>query len=469
MKIRKVKWQNHPVLGNMELDFTKPNGTVYDNIVLIGENGSGKTTVMESIATFLNIGPFDDFEYLEYEIGTQYYRALHRDGTQGNSTFFRIQNMMTGEVRIINRDRAYGPDHISSDKTDPRHYGCSISKARANYKTDKIKHASTSELDGNKYSEDNDDNFTSLKQMFVDIVSQDEHDYTIINEGKDHADTITVQEFRLNQSKQYRFVRAFDEFFSDRGLKYGEVNNDQGNKEIFFFKKDKKIPIDNLSTGEKQIVYRGMYLLRNLNILSETVVFVDEPELSMHPRWQKKILPFYENLFKNGSGQRTAQLFFATHSNYVVDSSFCDSSNHLVILLSSDENGMVISHNVHNADRVLPWVSSAEINYLAFHIPSDEYHIELFGFLQSKKGNLSIGHDFNVKETDDYIKNQPQYEQSHHYKQYVLTHSKGNQTIYETLCTYIRNCIDHPNPAVHPLPTEEEMIISIELLRDLCR
>lgn len=36
MKIRKVKWQNHPVLGNLEMDFMKADGTVYNNIVLIG-------------------------------------------------------------------------------------------------------------------------------------------------------------------------------------------------------------------------------------------------------------------------------------------------------------------------------------------------------------------------------------------------------------------------------------------------
>ena len=188
--------------------------------------------------------------------------------------------------------------------------------------------------------------------MFVDIVAQDEHEYTVINEGKDHQHTITVEDFRLNHSKQYRFVRAFDAFFADRGLKYGEVKNVEGNKEILFEKGTKQILIDDLSTGEKQIVYRGMFLLRNLNVLSGTVVFVDEPELSMHPLWQKKILPFYENLFKDGAGLRTAQMFFATHSNFVVDSSFEDPNNHLVIMLSSDANGDVCSHLVNNADRI---------------------------------------------------------------------------------------------------------------------
>lgn len=468
MKIRKVKWYNHPVLKDLELDFTRPDGTVFDSIVLIGENGSGKTSIMESIGAFLNVGPFDGFEYLEFETNGVIYSALHRDPNQYNATFFRLQNMITGIVKRIDVDRHSNPQLLSNQE-DPRSYGCAISKARANYRTDKIKHTSTSELDDNKYSDDNDDNFTSLKQMFVDIVAQDEHDYTVINEGKEHADTITVDDFRLNHSKQYRFVRAFDAFFADRGLKYGKVENESGNKEIFFVKGTNRIAIDDLSTGEKQIVYRGMFLLRNLNLLSGTVVFVDEPELSMHPRWQKKILPFYENLFIDGGGNRTAQMFFATHSNFVVDSAFNDPDQHLVILLSSDENGLVTSHPVHNADRVLPRVSPAEINYLAFRLPSIEYHVELYGYLQIKAGLPSVGRAFNVKETDDYIKSQAQYIPAQHAKQYVFNRPDGGQTTYDTLCSYIRNCIDHPDPAVYPFPTEAEMKTSTELLRALCR
>ena len=469
MKLRSVKWKNHPVLGNLELSFMRQDGTVYDNIVLIGENGSGKTSVMESISTFLNIGSFDEFEYLEFENNGTIYRALHRDeARQTVKNFFRLQNVATGDITDINTDRQHGSVQ-SFILEDPRNYGCAISKARANYKTEKIKHTATSALDDNKYSDDNNDNFTSLNQMFVDIVAQDEYDYTVINEGKDHANTITVEDFRLHYSKQYRFVRAFDAFFADRGLKYGSVENVNGNKEILFEKGANKIPVDELSTGEKQIVYRGMFLLRNLNVLSGAVVFVDEPELSMHPRWQKKILPYYEDLYKDGAGNRTAQMFFATHSNFVVDSAFSNPGKHMVIMLSSDTNGVVTSHNINDADRVLPRVSSAEINYLVFYLPTVEYHVELYGYLQIKEGFPALGRAFNVNETDDFIKNHALYNPAQHYKQYVFNRPNGAQATYDTLCSYIRNCIDHPNPAVHPSPTEEEMKRSIELLRELCR
>ena len=129
MKIRKVKWQNHPVLGNLELDFTRPDGTVYENIVLIGENGSGKTSVMESIGAFLNIGSFDEFEYLEFEANGIVYRALHRDNGQVNPTFFKLQNMADGKERI-RRSRRVALDLRIHGIKDTRNTSCGITDLR---------------------------------------------------------------------------------------------------------------------------------------------------------------------------------------------------------------------------------------------------------------------------------------------------------------------------------------------------
>ena len=64
MKIRKVKWANHPILGNLELDFITPaTNKPYSTIVLAGENGTGKTTILETINTFLCFGTFVPFNY----------------------------------------------------------------------------------------------------------------------------------------------------------------------------------------------------------------------------------------------------------------------------------------------------------------------------------------------------------------------------------------------------------------------
>ena len=79
---------------------------------------------------------------------------------------------------------------------------------------------------------------------------------------------------------------------------------------ILFEKNGVEISIDDLSTGEKQIVFRGAYLLRNINQLNGAIIMVDEPELSMHPKWQKNILRYYKNLFTDNNGGTNSSIIF---------------------------------------------------------------------------------------------------------------------------------------------------------------
>ena len=66
--ITKIKWNNHEILGNLELDFTKADGSPYSTIILAGENGTVKTTILETLSTFLNLGSIEPFEFIEYNI-----------------------------------------------------------------------------------------------------------------------------------------------------------------------------------------------------------------------------------------------------------------------------------------------------------------------------------------------------------------------------------------------------------------
>ena len=132
--------------------------------------------------------------------------------------------------------------------------------------------------------------------MLVDIDEQDNSAWMKIcttHQGK------TLEDFQIS-SKTYRFKKAFNNFFDK--LQFQEIDNtSRDEKKIIFSKNGNNISIDDLSTGEKQIVFRGTQLLRNVNNMDNSIILIDEPELSMHPRWQDKILPYYRNLFtKNG-------------------------------------------------------------------------------------------------------------------------------------------------------------------------
>lgn len=53
--IRRIKWKNHDILGNLELDFTKPDGSIYNTIVLAGENGTENKRYLKRYRLFLTL------------------------------------------------------------------------------------------------------------------------------------------------------------------------------------------------------------------------------------------------------------------------------------------------------------------------------------------------------------------------------------------------------------------------------
>jgi predicted ATP-binding protein involved in virulence len=448
MKITKVKWRKHSILGDLELDFINATtGEPFDTVLFAGENGTGKTSILETISTFLNMGTFQFFDFLEYKVSGQLYRAIPQTESTHQS-FFNITNP-DGSVRKIRTDKSNNRQTIAADNLDIRHYGCVFSKARADYKTQQIQSTTTKKLDIDKYDVDNEDDFTSSKQLMVDVENQDNFDYAETNKGLG-ANPKPWEEFYLT-SKIYRFKSAFDSFFEK--LKYDRVSDSGSEKSITFKKNGKTISIDKLSTGEKQIVFRGIYLLKNSKNLDGAAIMIDEPELSMHPKWQRKALKYYKDLFTETGVQKT-QLFLASHSEHVLKEALTDNTSNLVIVLW-DDNGTISSKRI-DAPSVLPSITAAETNYLAFDIVSNDYHIELYGWLQDKEGGL------NVKACDNFIKARPEYTVPFHYKS-----SSHGVTTYDTLSTYIRNAIHHPDPA--RTYTEAELRTSIELLVQLCR
>lgn len=450
--ITKVKWNNHEILGNLELNFTKNDGSPYSTIVLAGENGTGKTTILETLSTFLNLSSIEPFEFIEYKIENDFYTITPLSENNKRFGFHKRTCNTDGSTNDILSNRN-NMDSINNDIFDIRHYGCSYSKARSGFTTDKVKSVTTSQLDSDKYENDANENFTSIKQLIVDIDTQDNSDWMEISKSNTPK---SLDEF-LQTAKLSRFKNSFNNFFEN--LSFSRIDNSSADEKRILFKKyGHEISVDSLSTGEKQIVFRGTHLLKNSNSINGGIALIDEPELSMHPIWQKKILSYYRNLFISEAEQMT-QLIIATHSEYVLSSALEDSSNVLVIVLSQSSSG--ISQKRIITPSVLPTITAAEINYLAFNIASTDYHIELYGNLQHKLG------DVNVVDTDTYIKSHNLYNASIYRKPSSFTNRNGHVTNYETLSTYIRNAIDHPDPINRPY-TSSELQLSIELLIAIC-
>ena len=452
--ITKIKWNNHSVLGDLELDFTKPDGSIYDTIVLAGENGTGKTTILETMSTFLNLGSIEAFKYINYIADGIPYTITPIPNDNPELGFHFRKNDVDGTTTRVRSNRNNSPETIKTDRADLRYYGFSYSKARSGFNTKKVISTTIQQLDSNKYEDDSKDDFTSIKQLIVDIDAQDNSEWMRTTKSDVGTPFTTFKQ----TSKMYRFEKAFNDFFSEVTFK-GVDNSNHEEIKILFEKHGNEIPVDRLSTGEKQIVFRGAHLLKNINSMQGGTVLIDEPELSMHPKWQQKVLQYYRSLFTR-DGTQGAQMIIATHSEYVLRSALEDRDNVLIIVLS-DDNGTIHSKNI-TAPTILPTITSAELNYLAFGVLSVDYHIELYGHLQNKTGN------YTVKSCDDYIIAQTAFfNTALRTKKSSFTNQRGQTTNYQTLPTYIRNLINHPDPTRNY--TQEELKSSIELLIALCR
>ncbi len=109
-----------------------------------------------------------------------------------------------------------------------------------------------------------------------------------------------------------RFRAILDELFVETNKKI----NQEKNEISFLLDHEKPIETHQLSSGEKQIL---MILLMTLvQDRKPALMFMDEPEISLHIDWQKKLIGFIRELNPN------IQLIIATHSPDIIMEGWLD-------------------------------------------------------------------------------------------------------------------------------------------------
>ena len=111
---------------------------------------------------------------------------------------------------------------------------------------------------------------------------------------------------------QLRFWEMLDELFGETGKK---VNQDK-NEIAFLLEDAKEIQAHQLSSGEKQLLVILLTVLIQDN--KSSVLFMDEPEVSLHIEWQKKLIAFMRELNPN------VQIIIATHSPAIIMNGWLD-------------------------------------------------------------------------------------------------------------------------------------------------
>lgn len=132
--------------------------------------------------------------------------------------------------------------------------------------------------------------------------------------------------FKIKKTQE-RFLEIIDNLFKETGKK---INRDK-NELTFTTGKDELTPYQ-LSSGEKQML---VILLTTLVQNNEpSIIFMDEPEISLHFDWQKKLIQYIRELNPN------AQIILATHSPAVIMEGWLDKVSEVRDLITLDRQAI---------------------------------------------------------------------------------------------------------------------------------
>ncbi len=183
--------------------------------------------------------------------------------------------------------------------------------------------------------------------------------------------------------------------------------------------------------------------------LSNSILLLDEPETHLHPQAQEDLL---KELVKITDNKRNNVVFFATHSNYMIDKS--DLSRNYRIFKKPNKKTDREKTEVEQFDKTAS--TYAGVTYQVFDIASTDYHNELYSKLHEKYQDEDQSDDKRCGilnfDTNFFVSNKK-------LKKDKPWKGNANQA---TLPTYIRNCIHHSDNG--DTYKDEDLRKSIDLL-----
>lgn len=362
MRILSIEFVNDELLGSLVLNLSDPSDTPLDTIIFAGENGCGKTSILEAIYKFseLDLVPSNGRKNKSITITYQIPNyQLEQISEQAEGLPKNIKNAINGVVSIkkdfsvstynysqyiihFDYPSAQGLSSFTGPISGIFHhddikslFATSFSTVEINYNPSRVSSVTSKDVDSTilKSSRSSGNIATEIKQLFVDIQNNDAIELS--EWVHEHPGEIPPEEVIDRRIK--RFNNAFSFIFDS--LRFKTIHTQNGEKQVIFSKNDREIPIEALSSGEKQIVFRGAFLLKDIQSTKGRIVLIDEPEISLHPNWQIKILDFYKNLFVDENHKQTSQVLVATHSPFVVHNQ--NRKNDKVVVLQRNNAGSI--------------------------------------------------------------------------------------------------------------------------------
>lgn len=167
----------------------------------------------------------------------------------------------------------------------------------------------------------------------------------------EYLNNISNEEGRLkgkrNSSAKIIEIDLFDEAISQKET---EIIRHLENLDIISLeslkikKAESALSIDQVSSGEYHLLTSLIGIFSNLS--NDSLVLIDEPEISLHPNWQMKYITFLKKVFAKYA---SCHFILSTHSHFLISDLEGDSSS--VTALNRDvNNNSIRSHLLKGAD-----------------------------------------------------------------------------------------------------------------------
>ena len=307
MKIKNLHIKEFKGLRDISINFEK-NDEPLDLVVLAGSNGSGKTRILESILKYFQ----DHLNYKQnnIEAGIFYEEKEKNCISNVQDFFYRLESFSYCEANDPLREK-----HIEiKNKLDilPK-----VIYVPTEINFQKMNTASTTLVQEYK---------------FINIVNTN-----LIKDIPSYIATKMISAMLKNKNEkvgdvQKKVFNEINEIFEilDIDVKVEDISQDGKNMPIFTNSTGDKFDINELSSGEKQLFLRTL-AIKMLNP-ENSIILIDEPELSLHPKWQQRIVDVYRKIGKNN------QIIIATHSPHILGSVRKEN----IMLLDKDDEGQIV-------------------------------------------------------------------------------------------------------------------------------
>lgn len=426
-------------------------------MVFVGENGCGKTALLDAIALPLLSYKADSFTFHDLNDPEQkaHIEVLASadftvDGTMPKGSFKAKGFSFEAGVRA--RD---SKTYLSSVVVSDQKYIRADGENKPKDGSPDLRVSVNNPFKGTRFSE-NDILFLDRNRTFqtrsgtynptrFDRLMED-FSYQFIKAQKGKSEDLNARFDDIKKQVANKFledtVAKFKEISGSK-IALSFVNNWKPFDRCFFAEKKEnqhQVSVDRLGSGYEMIfaLLYSFYLSQQSG--KQLIVLIDEPELHLHPSLQERFVQVLLEFAKS------AQVILTTHSPLLVKHLFQNEYIKASILAREDGNVRVLRVE----ERLLSYISASEINYLAFGLATEEHHNELYEELKYLKGD-----DKGIKDFDITFFQTEKGEQ----KSYPWMDNPDEVSIH----TFVRNQIHHQRD--NGKASEEDLKASISTMR----